>query len=110
MNYSKLAIQVIILLMMIFCLFHMPYNYYQITKFAAFVGFIAIAYFDYKDKFFYTIPISLAGAILFNPLFKMTFKRPVWQEIDKWVIGVLLVWIFFELIIWLSGKKIRKAT
>ncbi len=90
-NYYKLAIQVILLLMIICCLFHMPYNYYQITKFVAFVGFIVIAYLDYKDKFYYTIPLTIAGAILFNPLFKITFNRPVWQEIDKWIIGILLV-------------------
>jgi uncharacterized protein DUF6804 len=74
----------------------MPYSYYQMVRFVSFVGFAALAYLDFKDKRYLFVLLSAAGVILFNPLFKVTFKRPVWQDIDEAIAYILVVWILIE--------------
>lgn len=67
------------------------------VRFTCFAGFAGIAYMDYKIYRFDGIIIGTAGAILFNPFYKVVFKRDAWQTIDL-VLGCLLIlWIIIDI-------------
>jgi hypothetical protein len=100
----QIIIKSVLMFILLGCLLRMPYSYYQITRFACFAGFAAIAYMDYGIKRYDGLVIGIAGAVLFNPLFKVTFKRHVWQTIDTSIAIVLFLWIIIDIIIVLNKK------
>jgi hypothetical protein len=104
----KIVIKIILICLFVGCLERMSYSYYQITKFLSFAGFIVIAYLDYKDRIFILIPLSIAGIILFNPLFKVHFKRPVWQLLDRYLIFILAAWIIIDISIVFYNRRFQK--
>jgi len=93
----KIIIKVILMAVFIGCLARMPYSYYQLTRFVALAGFVVLAVMDYQDKKYAGLVLAVMGIVLFNPFFKATFKRAVWQVIDMWLIGILAVWVTVEI-------------
>ena len=75
----------------------MPYNYYQIVRVFCFIGFIAVAYLDVKNKFYYFIILWIALAGLFNPFLEFRFSSEVWQEIDRSVAVFLIIFSLFNI-------------
>ena len=88
-NLTKIIIAFLLLL----CLFSFPYGYYQMVRVIATIGFIYIAITDENDsiKLFYVIL-----AILFQPLFKISLGRELWNVVDVIVAIGLLVTIFYN--------------
>ena len=88
---NKNIVKVILAILFFICLLEMPYGFYQFVRFAALVGFGYLAFNangqGYKNEAF----IYLALAILFQPLFKITLGRTLWNIVDVLVgIGLLL--------------------
>lgn len=86
----KIALAVLLLL----CLFHMPYGYYQLFRFVAVVGFAILAYYAYERK---NVPMAIVYvglALLFQPLVKVGLGRQVWNIIDVVVAVGLIVTLF----------------
>ena len=94
----RILIKLLLIGVFLGCLARMPYSYYQLTRFVALAGFVVLFVLDYRDKRYVGAVLSGMGVVLFNPFFKATFKREVWQVIDVWMAGVLLVWVVVELI------------
>ena len=60
----------------------MPYGYYQFVRFMGLIGFGFLAY-DSNNKGNQTsMIVYIALAILFQPLFKISFGRELWNIID----------------------------
>ena len=83
-------------------LLKMPYGFYEFVRFAAMAAFAYLAYKEYdnkgsKDKMILFIVL----AVLFQPFFKLSLIRVIWNIVDVVVVGLLLV-IFFNT---LKGKK-----
>lgn len=72
----------IIALMLILCLFDMPYGYYEFTRFVTMAVFIYLAYGAFKannkDRMF----VLVALAILFQPFIKIALGRVIWNIVD----------------------------
>jgi len=72
-NIIKIALAVLLLI----CLFHMPYGYYQIFKVIAMIGFAILAYYEYERKDIPLVIGLVALALLFQPLAKVPLGRQV---------------------------------
>lgn len=78
------------------CLFDMPYWYFQLLRILGTIGFVYLAYTDYKDKIKYTPQVFLTCAILLNPIIKISFDRNAWQVVDIILATLLCLSILFE--------------
>ena len=98
----NISIKLLLALLFALCLLDMPYGYYQFVRFSAMVGFAILAYqaSEKENKTEMIIYISLA--ILFQPIFKISFGRSIWNTIDVVVALYLIVTI-----IWKNKKPIQ---
>ena len=88
----KIGLAILLLL----CLADMPYGYYQFVRFISLVGFAILAYQAYQQNNQTETIIYSALALLFQPFFKISLGRELWNVIDV-VVGIgLLVSIFFK--------------
>ena len=78
-------------ILMFGCLLDMPYGYYQFVRLAALIGFGILAYqANQQEKQTETIVYG-ALALLFQPFFKVSLGREIWNVVDVIVgIGLLL--------------------
>lgn len=87
MKQLKLVMSIMLLL----CLFSMPYGYYQFVRFIAMIGFAYLAYGSNQLKKETETIVFIALAILFQPFFKIALGRTLWNIIDLIVgVGLLL--------------------
>nr|WP_282787758.1 DUF6804 family protein [Flavobacterium croceum] len=74
----------------------MPYGFYQLVRFVAFIGFSMIAFNENlnKDK---TLTLTfLVLALLFQPFFKIALGRSLWNIIDVIIALFLIISIFIK--------------
>jgi hypothetical protein len=78
-------------ILMFGCLLALPYGYYQFVRFAALIGFGILAYqANQQEKQTETIVYGVL-ALLFQPFFKVSLGREIWNVVDVIVgIGLLL--------------------
>lgn len=95
MKYLYPILSVILLL----CLFPMPYGYYALVRFVSMVAFGVFAYLYYEqDKMKLTI-IFASLALLFQPFMKIALGRSIWNAVDILVaIFLLVLWIKKEFV------------
>ncbi len=87
-------IKIILALLLFICLLDMPYGFYQLVRFLALIGFGLLAYKSYEHKN-QTLTILFIGlAILFQPLFKISLGREIWNVIDV-IVGIGLIILIF---------------
>ena len=93
---TEKIIKAILAILFFICLADLPYGYYQFVRFIALVGFAFLSYQSYErnDKSFAFIFAALA--ILFQPIFKISLGREIWNVIDV-IVGVgLIITIFWK--------------
>ena len=91
-NIIKIVLSVLFFL----CLADMPYGFYQLVRFVAFIGFSMIAFNENlnKDK---TLTLTfLVLALLFQPFFKIALGRSLWNIIDVIIALFLIISIFIK--------------
>jgi hypothetical protein len=86
----------ILFLMFILSIFEMPYWYYQLLRIFGTIGLAYLAWLYYKAKLKYLPIIFSVGAILFNPIIKISFDRYAWQILDISFAIIVLVSLIFE--------------
>jgi len=91
-NLIKIALSALLLI----CLFHMPYGYYQLIRFIAVVGFVILAYYQYERKNIPMVIMLVALALLFQPLEKVPLGRHGWIIVDLAIAVGLVVSIFVK--------------
>ncbi len=81
-------------LLLILCLFRMPYGYYQLVRYISFAVFVYLAYTAYnKNKDFTAVFwIYLFLAILFQPFIKIALGRTIWNIVDV----VVAIWLIVD--------------
>ena len=92
----KNLIKIILAILLIICLFHMPYGYYQLFRYIAMVGFAILAYYQYEKKNIPLVIMFIALALLFQPIIKVPMGRQSWIMIDLMVALGLVVSIFIQ--------------
>lgn len=96
---TKNLIKIILSFAIVLCLIEMPYWYYQLFRIFSTIGFVYLAYLDYKSKIKITPQIFISAAIIVNPIFKISFGREVWQVVDMILLVVVIFSIVYEYLI-----------
>ena len=86
----EILLKVILAILFFVCLFDMPYVYFQLVRFAAFVGFAILAYNANEQGHKREVIIYVCLAILFQPLIKIALGRVVWNVVDV-IVGIGLI-------------------
>ena len=89
-------IKIILSILLVICLFHMPYDYYQLFRYIAMVGFAILAYYQYEKKNIPLVILFAALVLLFQPIIKVPMGRQSWIMIDLVVAIGLVVSIFLQ--------------
>lgn len=105
----KIVIKLILAALLFGCLANMPYGYYQFIHIAGCLGFAYLAYIEFENKNSITGLLCVAAAILLNPIAKVHFKRPIWNEIDLILAIALLIWLIIDLYLQ-YGKSSKKES
>lgn len=86
--------QVILILALLLCLFPMPYGYFILVRYLATVVFTIMAYYNYKQQSNATTCLWVCIALLFQPFFKITLEREIWNVVDivAAIILVIVLW------------------
>jgi len=75
-------IKISLAVLLLICLFHMPYGLYQLFRYIAMVGFAILAYYAYERKNIPVVILFVALALLFQPLSKVPLGRQSWIMVD----------------------------
>ncbi len=73
------------------CLLPMPYGYFQLVRFLALFGFGYLALDANKRNSETEMYLFIALAVMFQPFFKISFGRFIWNIIDVIVAAGLLL-------------------
>lgn len=88
------SIKIILSILLLICLFDMPYGYYTLVRFISFAVFGFLAYDAIKDKKNEIAIVYGALALLFQPFMKIALGRAIWNVVDVIVAVMLIVSIF----------------
>ena len=102
----KLSVKVFLVIILVLCIFKMPYGYYQFARIATCAGFLWLAY-SYSKQPLLLLP-CIGVAILVNPVIKVYFNRRTWNNIDVAIAILLAIWIIVDLVSLLYGKSKEK--
>lgn len=88
------SIKIVLIVLLLLCLFKMPYGFYQLVRFLALVGFCIFSYKAYMQQKEVNVFFYGALALLFQPFFKIALGKTFWNVIDVIVaVGLLLTLI-----------------
>lgn len=102
MQKPEQLIKIVLAILMLLSLLDMPYGYYQLVRYVAFIGFGYLAYQAQQKEENTAVFIYIGLAILFQPLFKISLGRELWNVVDV-IVGVGLI----GGMIWKSGNESR---
>jgi len=101
-NSLTTIIKVVLAGLFFLCLLDMPYGFYQFVRFVGLIGFVILAYQANEQGKQTEMIIYGALAILFQPFFKISLGREIWNIVDV-IVGIGLI-----LSIWISPKKTQR--
>lgn len=87
---KTIVIKVILSILLVVCVFDMPYGFYQLVRFIALVGFGILAFNANQENKKTELIIYVSLALLFQPFMKISLGRDLWNIIDV-IIAVALV-------------------
>ncbi|MEP2688862.1 DUF6804 family protein [Maribacter dokdonensis] len=91
-----ILVKVTLALLFFLCLLNMPYGYYELVRFIAFVGFGFLAYKANEEDKSEQVFIYIALALLFQPYYKIALGRELWNIVDVIIGTGLLAYILFK--------------
>lgn len=80
----------ILAILLFLCLADMPYGYYQFVRFAAAAFFAYAAYTENEYGRKELVLVLIVLAVLFQPFFKISLGRTLWNIVDV-IVGVGLL-------------------
>ena len=101
---SSTIIRLILAILLFVCLADMPYGYYELVRFLALAAFGYLA-FEARNKNQNIVIVYILLALLFQPFFKLSLGRTIWNFVDVIVASGLLYSLISEQII--SKRKNR---
>lgn len=83
-------IKIALAILLFLCLLNMPYGFYQFVRFVALIGFGILAYKANEGNKNTEMIIYSGLALLFQPFFKITLGREIWNIVDV-IVGIVLI-------------------
>lgn len=99
LSFLDILFKVILAILFFKAIGTMPYSYYQLLRIAALAFFVGIIIVDILSKNYFSLPLAVLGAVIFNPFVKAVFKKQEWQLIDKYIVIALCVMIVSDVIL-----------
>ncbi len=96
MNVIESSLKISLIILLFLCLLNMPYGYYQLVRFAAFIVFGILSYKAHKKNRNVEMLIYGGLALLFQPFFKIYLGREMWNIVDV-IVGVGLIISLFTM-------------
>jgi hypothetical protein len=96
-------------ILLIGCLFKVPYGYFTFVKIASCIGFLYLAFTEFESRRQITGTLCVLCAILLNPIFKIHFTRKTWNLIDEIIAGLLILWVIIDLILMFRNRNSKIA-
>lgn len=93
--------KVVVAVLLLLCLADMPYGFYQLVRFAAMAAFGYLAYDYFKQKRDGLGVVFVLLALLFQPFFKVSLGRAVWNCVDI----VVAIGLFYLIVTSINKKK-----
>lgn len=90
MKKTNLFLYAFLAVLLLLCLFRMPYGYYMFVRFITMVLGVYFAYVEFKEERSLMEIVWIAIAILFQPFFKIALGRTLWNIVDMIVAGVAM--------------------
>lgn len=85
----------IMVVILLICLFDMPYGYYQLVRFVAMIVFGINAYnYGVKENSLLMITMGTL-ALLFQPLFPITLGKTIWNIVDV-IVAIFLLYLWYK--------------
>ena len=94
-------VKVVVAVLLLLCLADMPYGFYQLVRFAAMAAFGYLAYDYFKQKRDGLGVVFVLLALLFQPFFKVSLGRAVWNCVDI----VVAIGLFYLIVTSINKKK-----
>jgi hypothetical protein len=79
---NNVGIKILLSILLLVCLFNMPYGYYQVVRFIAMITFAYLAFNADKENNRNEIWIYIFLALLFQPFIKIALGRLLWNVVD----------------------------
>lgn len=89
-NGFETLLQIVLSILLLICLFDMPYGYYELVRFISMVSFIWMTCECYKEKKENLAFVFGALAVLFQPFMKISLGRGLWNLVD-FIVAVFLI-------------------
>ena len=89
-------IKIVLAILLLMCIINLPYGFYQLVRFLAFIGFSVLAYYEYKRKDDTKMIVYISLALLFQPFFKIALGRTIWNTVDVAIAAYLLYTVYFK--------------
>ena len=93
----KNIVKSVIAILLLLCLFKMPYGFYHLVRFAAMAAFAYLSYDYFKSKKDGLGLLFAALALLFQPFCKIALGRVIWNIVDVAVAAGLVFLIVSSL-------------
>ena len=84
------ALSIVLAILLFLCLADMPYGYYQFVRFSAAAFFGYAAYQENEDGKKELVIVFVILALLFQPFFKISLGRTLWNIVDV-IVGIGLI-------------------
>lgn len=86
----KPILKLIIAILLLLCLADMPYGFYTLVRFAATAAFVYLSYDFFKNRRDGMGFLFATLAVLFQPFFKVSLGKTIWNFVDVFVaIGLI---------------------
>lgn len=100
------ALKVTVIASLLFAIQPQPYNYYQILRVIICLLFAMIGANEYKNKRAISCALCWGCTLIFQPIKHVELSRYSWVIIDQLLIGVLIMWIIIDLVIFFRNRKL----
>lgn len=101
----KVLAKLILIVLLILSFYAMPYGFYPAKRMASFILFILIAFIDGTSAKYFSFIIAFFGALLYNPFHAWGFTGPIWDNIERWLIAIVNIWLLFDIHKFLNGSS-----
>lgn len=88
-------LKLVIAILLLLCLADMPYGFYTLVRFASAFAFAYLSYDYFKSKKDGLGFVFAALALLFQPFFKFTLGRTIWNIVDV-IVAIGLVYLIIS--------------
>ena len=95
MNINIKIIKGVLVILLLLCVFKMPYGYYELVRFVSVTGFGYLSFIANKKGNQNEMIVYVSLALLFQPFIKITLGKDIWNIIDI-IVSIGLIFSIYK--------------